>query len=194
LDAARHTVAQALETAEQIEDDQERTWALDVTAAAQAQAGDPDAARHTFTQALETAAQIEDDQQRASALGEIAAAQAQAGDLDAALETAAQIENDWQRAWALREIAKAQSKSGFGHESITTSTLIVTDQNEYLPAIAEALAEAGDKENFKRLLVPCAYYLDAAYKMCGLLAKLYPEQAKVIAAIVIGNASKDTAN
>jgi hypothetical protein len=33
-------------------------------------------------------------------------------------------------------------------------------------------------EFFKRLLIPCAYYLDAAYQMCGHLAKLYPVQAQ----------------
>jgi hypothetical protein len=38
-------------------------------------------------------------------------------------------------------------------------------------------SSTGDKEHFKRLLIPCAYYPDAAYKMCGLLARLYPEQA-----------------
>jgi hypothetical protein len=49
---------------------------------------------------------------------------------------------------------------------------------------ASPLVEAGDKENFKRLLVPSAYSLDAAYRMCGLLARLYPEQAAAVAGAV----------
>jgi hypothetical protein len=44
-----------------------------------------------------------------------------------------------------------------------------------------ARGDAGDRENFKRSLTLCAYYLDAAYKMCGFLARLYPEQAAAVA-------------
>ncbi|HEY85485.1 MAG TPA: hypothetical protein G4N96_10300, partial [Chloroflexi bacterium] len=54
------------------------------------------------------------------------------------------------------------------------------------PKIAAALVGAGDRENFERLLVPCAYYPDAAYAMCGLAAKLYPEQAGDVAEVVMG--------
>ena len=53
----------------------------------------------------------------------------------------------------------------------------IRDRNWYLSSIASWLAQTGDKANFKRLLIPCAYYLDAAYEMCGYLARLYPEQA-----------------
>jgi hypothetical protein len=45
-------------------------------------------------------------------------------------------------------------------------------------------AETGDKVNFKRLLIPCAYYLDTAYQMCGYLARLYPEQASAVAQVL----------
>jgi hypothetical protein len=47
--------------------------------------------------------------------------------------------------------------------------------------VARALAEAGDIEHLKRLLILCAHYLDAAYEVCGLLARVYPEQASEIA-------------
>ncbi len=60
----------------------------------------------------------------------------------------------------------------------------IMSESETKNEIAAVLAEVDDKENFKRLVLPCAYYLDAAYKMCGLLARLYPEQASVIAQIV----------
>jgi hypothetical protein len=36
----------------------------------------------------------------------------------------------------------------------------------------------------KQLLIPCAYYLDAAYKMRGLLARLYPEEASAVAVVM----------
>jgi hypothetical protein len=55
----------------------------------------------------------------------------------------------------------------------------------HLTAIACAFAETGNREGFKHLLTPCADYLDAAYKMCGLLVRLYPEQATAVAAVVI---------
>jgi hypothetical protein len=42
---------------------------------------------------------------------------------------------------------------------------ILTDRNNHLSEIAASLAEAGDRENFKHLLIPCACYLDAAYRM-----------------------------
>jgi hypothetical protein len=58
-------------------------------------------------------------------------------------------------------------------------------ESETKNEIAAALAEAGDRDNFKQLLLPCAYYLDAAYKMCGFLARLYPEQADEIAPVVL---------
>ncbi|OQY55667.1 MAG: hypothetical protein B6245_19470 [Desulfobacteraceae bacterium 4572_88] len=67
-----------------------------------------------------------------------------------------------------------------------TIELIIDDPNWHLPAIARAFAETDDKKNFKHLLIPCAYHLDAAYRMCGLLARLYPEQAASIAEIIRG--------
>jgi hypothetical protein len=62
---------------------------------------------------------------------------------------------------------------------------ILTERNKRLPEIAESLFKVGDKTDFKRLLIPCASYLDAAYRMCGLLARLYPKQATSIAAVIL---------
>jgi hypothetical protein len=58
---------------------------------------------------------------------------------------------------------------------------IVTARNDALPKVAAKFAKVNDKEHVKHLLIPCAYYLDASYRMCGLLAQLYPEQATAIA-------------
>jgi hypothetical protein len=66
-----------------------------------------------------------------------------------------------------------------------TAQTILTNRSEHLPAIASAFADTGNKEGFKRLLIPCAYYLDAAYQMRGLLARLYPEQATKVAEVVL---------
>jgi hypothetical protein len=59
--------------------------------------------------------------------------------------------------------------------------LVVTERNMRLPKVAAALASVGDLTNFKHLLLPCASYLDAAYRVCSLLAQVYPDQAAAVA-------------
>jgi hypothetical protein len=61
--------------------------------------------------------------------------------------------------------------------------MIPTDRHRHLPPITVALTEAGNRENFKRLLIPCAHYLDAAYRVCELLAEAYPDQRDSIAKV-----------
>ncbi|GAB4276761.1 MAG: hypothetical protein Fur0025_02190 [Oscillatoriaceae cyanobacterium] len=53
-----------------------------------------------------------------------------------------------------------------------------------MPEIAAAFVKTQDKAAFKQLLIPCAYYPDTAYQMCGYLAQLYPAQAASVAASV----------
>jgi hypothetical protein len=84
----------------------------------------------------------------------------------------------------LTEIAKAQVEAKLSEQALLTAEKILINRNEHLPDIAAAFVEKGDKENFKQLLIPCAYYLDAAYEMCGHLAKLYPAQATAVAEVV----------
>ena len=43
-----------------------------------------------------------------------------------------------------------------------------------------------EAEHFKCLLISCAYYPYTVYQMCGLLARLYPEQAEAGAHVVQG--------
>jgi ATP-dependent exoDNAse (exonuclease V) beta subunit len=112
-----------------------------------------------------------------------AAAQAQAGAFAAARATADTIAEADDRAEALQEIATSQAKYGCAADALRTSALILLNRNEHLPAIAAAFAEIDDKEHFKRLLLPCAAHLDAAYKMCGHLARLYLEQPAGVAAV-----------
>lgn len=175
----------ALQTAQAIEDEEEQAEALRVIAEALAQAGQ-------FDRALQTAQKIKGGVERARALRSIAEAQARVGEVQSAretftlaLQTAQQIEDEAKRAEALGAIAESQVKAGFSEQAVRTAGLILTKRNEHLPEIASALVEAGDKEHFKQLLIPCAYYIDSAYEMCGLLARLYPEQAGAIAEVVM---------
>ena len=113
---------------------------------------------------------------------------------DQALATAQQIKGEEFKAEALSSVAQALARAGRGSKAVETADLILTKRYEHLPWIAFALAEfdaRGDSShaetkfpNFNRLLVPCAYYLNVAYGMCGLLAYLYPEEADEIATIV----------
>ncbi|MEQ9670502.1 AAA family ATPase [Coleofasciculus sp. G2-EDA-02] len=136
------------------------------------------------TAAIATAQDIEDSYYKARAFMEIAKAQPTAENFTAAIATAQDIEDSSKRAWALVEIAKAQVKAQCIEQAFLTAEKILIYHNQHLPAIAAAFVETGDKENFKHLLIPCAYYLDAAYKMCGHLAKLYPTQVTDIAKVI----------
>ncbi len=148
------------------------------------------AKRRRFSIALKTAKQIKDNSPRAEALGKIAAEMAKAGDaapqftFDTALQTAQQIEDEYLKSTALGAIAVAQAKAGFGQQAVRTSRTILVDRKEQFLKIAEAFGETGDKTNFKQLLIPCSYSLYDAYRMCGLLARLYPEKAEEIAKVV----------
>jgi len=104
--------------------------------------------------------------------------------------TAQTIADDWRRAGALRDIATAQAKHGCAADALRTSALILLERNEHLSDIAKAFAETGDKEHFKRLLLPCAAHLDAAYTMCGHLAQLYSPQAAGVAAVAQGGGER----
>ena len=65
-------------------------------------------------------------------------------------------------------------------------------RTKMLPSVLSALTERaseGDgksKEGFLRLLPLCGWSLDLAYRACGLLVRLYPEQVERIAKIVSG--------
>lgn len=182
-DAALATFAIALETTKGIKDWMDRVQVLQDIAIAQVQARD-------FAAALETAQGIE-KWRRVEVLAAIAAAQVRTGEQEAgrttfaaAFETVQNISEERARTTALESIAKAQVRADFGEQAVHTSEAILARRNKHLPEIADALVKSGDKENFKRLLIPCANYLAAAYRMCGLLARLYPEQASAVAEVV----------
>jgi len=169
--------AAALKTAQQIGNSYYRALALTKIAKAQP-------TPENFAAALKTAQQIGNSYYRALALTEIAKAQPTPKNFAAALKAAKQIDDSDKWALVLTEIAKAQVEAKLNKQALSTAEKISVNRNKHLPDIAAAFIENDDKENFKRLLIPCAHYLDATYQMCGHLAKLYPEQATDIAKIV----------
>lgn len=183
-------IAAAIETAQRIPNYYRRAFALSEIAMAQAQAGEKKGAKETITVIMEMAKAIESALSRTEVLRETAKAQAAVGEKEAAgrtfaaaVETAKRIEM-LPSPHPLVEIARAQVKVDLGTEVFQTATAMLTDRNRRLPEFAQILVEAGDRDNFKQLLLPCSYFLDAAYKMCGFLARLYPEQVESVANIV----------
>lgn len=105
--------------------------------------------------------------------------------LAAALEAKEKIKNEQELTKALEVIAVIQVLAGFGEEAVRTANTILTNRNWYLPRIASYFIKTRDCTNFKQLLIPCAYYLNAAYHICEILAQLYPEQSPDVAKVVI---------
>ncbi|MEQ8385742.1 MAG: AAA family ATPase [Coleofasciculus sp. A1-SPW-01] len=167
----------AIDTAKDIEYSYSKARALLKIAKAQPTA-------ENFRAAIDTAKDIQDSYYKAEALMEIATAQPTAENFRAAIDTAKDIDHSYFKARALIEIAKAQVKAKRIEQALLTAEKILINRNEHLPDIAAAFVETGDKEHFKHLLIPCAYYLDAAYQMCGHLAKLYPTQVTDIAKVI----------
>ena len=103
------------------------------------------------------------------------------------LDAASQTTNESVKARTLSEVAQVMAAAHFGERAVQATKLILTDRDKHLPEVAASLAEAGDRTNFKHLLLPSAYYFDVALRMCGLLANLYPKQAGDIAEVVMAH-------
>lgn len=168
-------------TALTIEIDRYQTEAFIAIGVAQAQAG-------KFAKAMETARQIDCEEERVEVLTAIAKAQTRAGDGKSAQEIARKIQDEALRTEVFTTIAQIQVKTGFPEEALHTADLILVERNKHLPAIADEFVAMEEKMHFKRLLPPCAYYLDATYQMCSKLARLYPDQATAIADIILSDA------
>ena len=169
---------------EQAKDDKNCSKILSQVAVAQAEAGE-------INLALETVEKIEDEFERVKALKTIAWFQWERQDNDAVATTLAnafqsheKIKNQRKQLEYIREIAQIQVLAGKSQEAIKTVEKIASDRAGILITIAHLMAKLQEREHFKKLLIPCAYYSDAAYLMCGYLARLYPEQAVAIAAKV----------
>jgi len=193
---AQSTFQKAFQSAKQVWPESEKARALSNIAWGQIQTGYAQEAQSTFQKALQSARQFIDKSTKARLLIEIARVQAQAGYAQEAqstsqealkqkaLQSSGQIWPEPEKAEALSKIAQVQARAGLPEQSLKTANLILSNCNKHFPKVAASLVETGDRENFKQFLIPCAYYLDVTYEMCGLLAQLHPEQASAIAEIV----------
>ena len=144
-------------------------------------------AKETLVAASKIASQIKDVDERIESIVEIAQLQTKNGMFEEALQIIKMIQKEQERGELLKKVAVAQAKAGLGSNALVTSEAISIGADEHLVEIGEALAKAGDKENFKQLLFPSAYYLNTSYQMCGLLVRLYPEKDRYIADIIRSN-------
>jgi tetratricopeptide (TPR) repeat protein len=171
----------ALREAAQTKEQRERDKDFSIIAIGYAEIGE-------FPTAIKIINEIKEGAQQLNALWKIAWEQFKKGEqvttLDIALAAKEKIEDEKKRLQALKIIAQIQAIAGKGEEALRTLEAMLSDRNTHLRDIALLFAETGDRVNFKRLLIPCAYYLDTAYQMCEYLARLYPEQASAVAKVL----------
>ena len=175
----------------------ERATALKAIAGRMSKVGMVERAKEIFVQALQMAERNRWAEERSLALKEIAKEMADAGVQEKTLwqqtlKVAEGIEEAWWRAEALRAIAEAMVKVGEVKGAVGIVKRAIGLRTKMLPSVLLALAwqamkgDVKSKEGFLRLLPLCGWSLDLAYRACGLLAWLYPEQVEEIAKIVSG--------
>jgi hypothetical protein len=94
--------------------------------------------------------------------------------------------------WQIRNriayvITLAKAELGLLHQAMQGVDFSGPHRNILLREIAEVVAKSGDKERFKLLLLPCAFCLSTAYRVCELLTQLYPYQQHTIEKIIGDN-------
>jgi tetratricopeptide (TPR) repeat protein len=185
-EAARDTLAIAVETTQQIDDELVRTLIIRDIAIAQAQAGE-------LTAAWKTTQKIYLPADRAKALAALAIAQAKAGNtereaslvtLALALETAQQEEYEHNRATALRAIAEAQIQMGKLADAFKTIGQIVkTDQGKAaLLSVSIAQAKEGHKQAARTTLANALkdqWQIDSSLEQAKALVVIAGVQAQV---------------
>ena len=109
-----------------------------------------------------------------------------AADLHAeALDWVQTIDDLHKRGQVLDRIADRFTPGGdFSREVVRVAQDVVLGQENWMTYMIDVLVRIRDVDGVKILLAPAAETVDAAYRVCGALAELYPEQAAGIAAVV----------
>jgi len=74
-----------------------------------------------------------------------------------------------------KDIIDIQVKVEFAIDALQIAVRINVLQYLYLPNVAAAFAEQGDKTSFKKLLVECVNFENTVHRIPGLIARLYPD-------------------
>lgn len=141
--------------------------------------------------ALETLKSIDDPEWRMHVLWSVANTQFKHGSdsgllstLDTARETYAELKDEKKRLNGMEKIIGMQAMAGFSYQSTQPTEKFLESREPMLSMLAHIYADAGNLQNFKQMLIPCAHYLEVAYEMCSYLAKLYPERASEIVRVL----------
>lgn len=94
-----------------------------------------------------------------------------------ALDQARHISDPFDRGRALYGMNPHPAPDGFSGEALRVAEEIQIRRHAWVAEMAGVIARVGDKENFKKLLLPASADLESAYEICGILAELYPDQA-----------------
>jgi hypothetical protein len=185
---------QALKATKGINEARERADVLVVISVEMARVGMREQAMEVFDQALKVVEGIEWEGERAKTLRKIAGEMARVGMVewakevfDQALKVVEGIEWEGKRAEALGEIVEEMARAGEVEGVVSIIEREMAVRMEGLPSVLEALVERarkGDEKSkggFLRLLPLCGWSLKLAYKACGWLVWLYPEQVVRIA-------------
>ncbi|GEM_PF-1263259 len=172
----------ALQVYEEIQNNVSRAEALVALAPRLAMEGQVD-------RALQLIEGISDTKDHVVALIKIAEALAKSGNSERSSQIAEQVHSRIEVLDLFDDeipyIAKSLSRLGKGSQAIEVIKRLSYRHNQYFPQVAEVLLEERDMENFKKLITPCAYHLDSAFRMCALLAKAYPDHAARIAELLL---------
>ncbi len=173
-------------------DEWERARSLILIGELLAKAGRNQKAEIIFEEALAIAKTITNDRLMLAIFGSslismIAEAQARVGKDADAINTTRNAADESERAEIMLKITKQTIFIGKQEIALKILDSILINRNKYLPEIAHIFVEKGNKETFKKLFLPAVYYLDATYKMVGLLAELYPKQTNKLAEVLDRN-------
>jgi tetratricopeptide (TPR) repeat protein len=174
----------ATETAKDIYDASTHDEALKAIAEAQAKVGAFDAAKETIQQIVFPLEEAEALRAISVALAKVGQREAAQVNFSTALEVAQRISPTFDQVMVLQAIALSLARSGFKQMAMQTVETILANPEGYLCDLAEVFVETGQKTNFKRLLIERTNDLQSAYRMCRLLARLYPEKVEEIAKVV----------
>lgn len=172
----------ALETVREIGKEHLHDSALESISLEQAKTGD-------YISAINTAKTIEDQLKQVKVLVAIAKEQISVNriteanlTMDIALNLTIGICEDKEKSEAL--IAIINIKAVNNDRIVRTTEKILSDRGKYLSEIAKALIAVYDLDNFKKLLIPCSYYLESAFAMCESLVPLYSNQSQSILKVI----------
>jgi tetratricopeptide (TPR) repeat protein len=127
---------------------------------------------------------------RQDGLKALALIHASAGETTKAISTSLEIGSAGGQAQALRYVAEYLASHGKTRDALQAAEALMSTRDTgfnpiEIPRITKAIMEAGDLRSFKKLLLPNAHRFGSAYRMVGLISRLYPEEASQVGRLFI---------